>query len=128
MSRRRKRERKILRIPENFIKERFDFETIKRLAYENGLEVYLKGNNKVLEIRSRLNVWISPIDKEGSIRLYHVVVNSKPHYQRSFLDYEFMFRSISTHDEFKLQKKGVNIVDEVMSRYKNNQIPKFKMN
>lgn len=128
MSRRRrvKRERKELVIPIGH-KVVFDYEEVKRLAKENGLQVYLKGNGTVLEIKSKINTWICSTDTEDVINLYHLTYDGGKHFQRSFLDYKFLFESVKRHDEFKTMEDKKNRVFNIFKMLNTGSVPRIRM-
>lgn len=127
------KERFFNRNSKRYENENFDFEKIKELARENGLQVQLKAEGRLLEIKSLLNIWICPVRKKMGykdkvIKLIHDVKIGEIHPQNKFKDYQFMFESIRRHDRFKIKRKGVNIVDEVKNKYENNESLRFRMN
>jgi RNA polymerase sigma-70 factor (ECF subfamily) len=112
MSRKRKlkKERKQLRIPEgHYIK--FDYNKIQRLAKENGLQVYLKANDSVLEIKSKINTWIckilinecnSALNKNKKVVLMEEVLPQRLHSSNDFLKIELNDALRSINKDYRL--------------------------
>lgn len=131
MSNKRKNSRKYkkeLKIPENYVREEFDYEKIKDLADKNGLIVFLKGNDNILEIHSKMNKWRCNIDSKDVINLYHITTEGNPHWQNNYLDYEYMFNSIRTHDLWMSEENTGGRVFDVFKQLASGNIPKISFN
>lgn len=80
--------------------------TIKRLSKKYGFKRCEKFGNE-LYIESRCDSWIV---REGSgiLELWHknkYDTKTRLHKQRNYYDIPFLFKSIASHDKFKLQKR-----------------------
>lgn len=131
MSRRRKlkRGKTIKVIPDYVNNVEFNFEEIKNECEKYGFECFFKAEGKVLEVKSKYDNWIIPVDNtKRIIKLYHDVKGSKTHLQNIFFDCKFLLNSTCSHDFYKSKRRGGNIVDDVMYRSTHGKIPRFKVN